>query len=229
MNKAQEIISRVMVENGYRHKYQVAEYFGVTPQAISTWLTKGEVPSKHLLKVRSEIQTPDIPNHQEPSLEDRKTVIDYLINENVRLKKEIATLKLESSKINTDSNDDLLSKLNSRSLVLKGRVSDGVITNIGGDWYNILGYDKSDLVGHSYDEGFIHKEDSLQIKQNQTNILRSTGLKESRFSTIRRWKHKDTDQYIMLCMVWYVDIENDEVEIIAKPIDENLQDSLFAN
>ena len=33
----------------------------------------------------------------------------------------------------------------------------------------------------------------------------------------------------MLCMVWYVDIENDEVEIIAKPIDENLQDSLFAN
>ena len=229
MNKAQEIISRVMVENGYRHKYQVAEYFGVTPQAISTWLTKGEVPSKHLLKVRSEIQTPDIPNHQEPSLEDRKTVIDYLINENVRLKKEIATLKLESSKINTDSNDDLLSKLNSRSLVLKGRVSDGVITNIGGDWYNILGYHKSDLVGHSYDEGFIHKEDSLQIKQNQTNILRSTGLKESRFSTIRRWKHKDNDQYIMLCMVWYVDIENDEVEIIAKPIDENLQDSLFAN
>ena len=229
MNKAQEIISRVMVENGYRHKYQVAEYFGVTPQAISTWLTKGEVPSKHLLKVRSEIQTPDIPDHQEPSLEDRKTVIDYLINENVRLKKEIATLKLESSKINTDSNDDLLSKLNSRSLVLKGRVSDGVITNIGGDWYNILGYHKSDLVGHSYDEGFIHKEDSLQIKQNQTNILRSTGLKESRFSTIRRWKHKDIDQYIMLCMVWYVDIENDEVEIIAKPIDENLQDSLFAN
>ena len=229
MNKAQEIISRVMVENGYRHKYQVAEYFGVTPQAISTWLTKGEVPSKHLLKVRSEIQTPDIPNHQEPSLEDRKTVIDYLINENVRLKKEVATLKLESNKTNTDSDDDLLSKLNSRSLVLKGRVSDGVITDIGGDWYNILGYHKSDLVGHSYDEGFIHEEDSLQIKQNQSNILRSTGLKESRFSTIRRWKHNSTDQYIMLCMVWYVDIENDEVEIVAKPIDQNIQDNLFAN
>ena len=229
MNKAQEIISRVMVENGYRHKYQVAEYFGVTPQAISTWLTKGEVPSKHLLKVRSEIQTPDIPDHQEPSLEDRKTVIDYLINENVRLKKEIATLKLESNKTNTDSDDDLLSKLNSRSLVLKGRVSDGVITDIGGDWYNILGYHKSDLVGHSYDEGFIHEEDSLQIKQNQSNILRSTGLKESRFSTIRRWKHNSTDQYIMLCMVWYVDIENDEVEIVAKPIDQNIQDNLFAN
>ena len=190
---------------------------------------RGEGPPKHLLKVRSEIQTPDIPDHQEPSLEDRKTVIDYLINENVRLKKEVATLKLESNKTNTDSDDDLLSKLNSRSLVLKGRVSDGVITDIGGDWYNILNDNKSDLVGHSYDEGFIHEEDSLQIKQNQSNILRSTGLKESRFSTIRRWKHNSTDQYIMLCMVWYVDIENDEVEIVAKPIDQNIQDNLFAN
>ena len=229
MNKAQEIISRVMVENGYRHKYQVAEYFGVTPQAISTWLTKGEVPPKHLLKIRSEIQTPDIPDHQEPSLEDRKTVIDYLINENVRLKKEISNLKLKFSKINTDSNDDLLSKLNSRSLVLKGRVSDGMITDVGGDWYKLLGYQQSDLINHKYDEGFIHKEDTFKIQQNQANLLRSTGLKESRFSTIRRWKHKKNENYIMLCMVWYVDIENDEIEIIAKPIDHQIQDYLFAN
>jgi len=227
MNKATEIISQVMIQNGFRHKYQVAEYFGVTPQAISTWLTKGEVPSKHLLKVRSEIESPNLPDHQEPTIEDRKTVIDYLINENVRLKKQVSDLKLKLNQ--TKNADDLISRLNSRSLVLKGRVSDGVITDIEGDWYNIMGYHKSDLVGHSYDEGFIHEEDSLKIRQNQENILRSTGLKESRFSTIRRWKHKDTNQYIMLCMIWYVDIENDEVEIIAKPIDENLQDSLFAN
>ncbi|MEE3302787.1 MAG: PAS domain S-box protein [Candidatus Neomarinimicrobiota bacterium] len=227
MNKATEIISQVMIQNGFRHKYQVAEYFGVTPQAISTWLTKGEVPSKHLLKVRTEIESPNLPDHQEPTIEDRKTVIDYLINENVRLKKQVSDLKLKLNQ--TKNDDDLISRLNSRSLVLKGRVSDGVITDIEGDWYNIMGYHKSDLVGHSYDEGFIHEEDSLKIRQNQENILRSTGLKESRFSTIRRWKHKDTDQYIMLCMIWYVDIENDEVEIIAKPIDENLQDSLFAN
>ena len=60
-------------------------------------------------------------------------------------------------------------------------------------------------------------------------MLKSSGLKESRFSTIRRWKHKNSKTYIMLCMVWYVDIENDKVEIIAKPIDQTLQDNLFAN
>lgn len=229
MNNAHKIINSIMAQNGFRHKYQVAEYFGVTPQAISSWLTKGVIPSKHFLRVQSEIEIGNYPEPQEPSSESSKTVIDYLINENVKLKRELAQLKFDLSKSKNDSDNDLLSKLNSRSLVLKGRVSDGVITDIGGDWFNVMGYHKSDLVGHSYDEGFIHQDDTFKIKQNQSNILRSSGLKESRFSTIRRWKHKNLDTYIMLCMVWYVDIENDEVEIIAKPIDQSLQNNIFAN
>jgi predicted transcriptional regulator len=95
MNKAQKLINRIMMDNGLRHKYQVAEFFGVTPQAISTWLTKGEVPSKHQLKVRNDIEQTELPNQQEPTIEDRKTVIDYLINENVRLKNQIASLKAD--------------------------------------------------------------------------------------------------------------------------------------
>ena len=229
MNKAQKLINRIMMENGLRHKYQVAEYFGVTPQAISTWLTKGEVPSKHQLKVRSEVEHTEMPDHHEPTSEDRKTVIDYLINENVTLKNQIANLKAELQMSKSKGNDDLISKINSKSLVLKGRVTDGMITEIGGDWHGLLGYKESDLVNHKYDEGFIHKEDAFKIQQNQANLLRSTGLKESRFSTIRRWKHKKNNEYIMLCMVWYVDMENDEIEIIAKPIDHQIQDTLFAN
>ena len=37
MNIVQETISKVMIHYGFRHKYEVAEYFGVTPQALSTW------------------------------------------------------------------------------------------------------------------------------------------------------------------------------------------------
>ena len=229
MNKAQKLINRIMMENGLRHKYQVAEYFGVTPQAISTWLTKGEVPSKHQLKVRSEVEQREMPDNHEPTSEDRKTVIDYLINENVTLKNQIANLKAELQMSKSKGNDDLISKINSKSLVLKGRVTDGMITEIGGDWHGLLGYKESDLLNHKYDEGFIHKEDTFKIQKNQANLLRSTGLKESRFSTIRRWKHKKNNEYIMLCMVWYVDVENDEIEIIAKPIDHQIQDTLFAN
>ncbi len=229
MNSAHKIISSIMANNGFRHKYQVAEYFGVSPQAISSWLTKGEIPSKHILKVQSEIEISNIPEPQKTSAEDSKIVIDYLINENIKLKKELAHMKLELSKSKINNEDELLSKLNSQSLVLRGRVSDGVITDIGGEWFSIMGYNRSDLVGHSYDEGFIHEEDVFIIKQNQANILKSSGLKESRFSTIRRWKHNNANTFVTLCMVWYVDIENDKVDIIAKPIDQTLQDNLFKN
>ena len=58
------------------------------------------------------------------------------------------------------------------------------------------------------------------------NILKSTGIKESRFSTIRRWKHGQNGTYVMLSMVWYIDVDKDQVEIIAKPIDLDL-DSVF--
>ena len=89
MNLVQETISKVMIHYGFRHKYEVAKYFGVTPQALSTWLTKGQIPSKHLLKVKSEIHQAEIPISNDPSIDDSKTVIDYLINENVKLKNEI--------------------------------------------------------------------------------------------------------------------------------------------
>ena len=101
-----------MAQNGFRHKYQVAEYFGVTPQAISSWLTKGVIPSKHFLRVQSEIEIGNYPEPQEPSSESSKTVIDYLINENVKLKRELAQLKFDLSKSKNDSDNDFLSEGN---------------------------------------------------------------------------------------------------------------------
>ena len=98
MNIVQETISKVMIHYGFRHKYEVAEYFGVTPQALSTWLTKGQIPSKHLLKVKSDIHQPEMPVPSDPTIEDNKTVIDYLINENVKLKNEISSLKSQMAK-----------------------------------------------------------------------------------------------------------------------------------
>ena len=76
MNTVQNIISKVMSHFGFRHKYQVAEYFGVSPQALSTWLTTGKIPSRHILKVRSEIQETVIPEPQDSSIEKNK--VPYL-------------------------------------------------------------------------------------------------------------------------------------------------------
>ena len=220
MNIVQETLSKVMIHYGFRHKYEVAEYFGVTPQALSTWLTKGQIPSKHLLKVKSEISQTEMPVPSDPTIEDNKTVIDYLINENVKLKNKIRELQMEMGQLRANkTEDDLFKRINARTLILIGRLSDGVITEIGGKWYETMGYKESELVNHSYEEGFLHQEDVAKIKKNQMNILKSRGMKESRFSTIRRWKHGKTGKYILLSMVWYINIDNDVVEIVAKAID----------
>ena len=205
MNIVQETLSKVMIHYGFRHKYEVAEYFGVTPQALSTWLTKGQIPSKHLLKVKSEISQTEMPVPSDPTIEDNKTVIDYLINENVKLKNKIRELQMEMGQLRANkTEDDLFKRINARTLILIGRLSDGVITEIGGKWYETMGYKESELVNHSYEEGFLHQEDVAKIKKNQMNILKSRGMKESRFSTIRRWKHGKTGEYILLSMVWYI-------------------------
>jgi hypothetical protein len=230
MNSVQKIISQVMSHYGFRHKYQVAKYFGVTPQALSTWLTNGNIPSRHILKVRSDIQDPELPDPQDSSIEENKTVIDYLINENVRLKKNIANLNAKIHNMQSNEiKDDLFKRINSRSLILIGRLSDGVITEASGNWHELMGYLEKDLINHKYDEGFFHPKDAKKIKNNQMNILKSTGLKETRFSTIRRWKHGQNGAYIMLSMVWYVDVDQDQVEIIAKPIDSDLDSNYLMN
>lgn len=230
MKSVQETISQVMTDKGFRHKYEVAKYFGVTPQALSTWFTNGKIPSKHLLKVRSEINTSIFPTHINPTAKDKKTVIDYLINENVQLKNAINKLNGEIEKINSTKNkDDLIERINARSLFLAGRLSDGTITEVSGNWKKTLGYKEQDLLGHRYNEDFIHPDEFERTKRHQVILKDSTGIKESRFSTIQRWKNGQTGDYVLLSMVWYVDVENNKVEIIAKPIDTDLYSNYLKN
>ena len=50
-----EQVKRFMTLKGMRRKYEVAEFFGVTPQAISSWYAKNEIPPKHQLILTKEL------------------------------------------------------------------------------------------------------------------------------------------------------------------------------
>lgn len=224
MKTAQDIINEIMTQNGFRHKYQVAEYFGVTPQSVSTWITSGVIPSKHILKHRSESPSSFVqpaPLSDIESEKQQKAVIDYLIGENVNLKNEIAQLRQDVSNLRSShGKNDIIEKVNAESLFMSGRISDGMITEISGDWYKHMGYSDSDLVGHRYDrEDLIHPDEFERTQRHQITLQSSEGIKETRFSTIQRWKHGHTGQYVLLSMVWYANIEEDTVDIVAKPID----------
>ena len=54
MEKASEIINNLMSQKDFTRKRDVAEFFGVSPQALSLWIAKGTIPPKHLLKLSKE-------------------------------------------------------------------------------------------------------------------------------------------------------------------------------
>ena len=65
MENVKEIINNLMINKGLRRKRDVAAFFGVSPQALSFWISKGEIPPKHLLKLS---QQNIMINPSEPSL-----------------------------------------------------------------------------------------------------------------------------------------------------------------
>ena len=49
-----QIIDKIIKKYGYRHHYEVAEFFGVTAQTLSGWLKNNAIPHKHLLMLQDE-------------------------------------------------------------------------------------------------------------------------------------------------------------------------------
>ena len=140
METAKEIINNIMVQKGLRHKRELAEYFGVSPQALSIWIAKNQIPPKHLLKISKESPVKKTINKLEryndvllsESKTELKSVINYLMRENIFLKNQIKELNNRSkeNKIHSGKNT-IFDKIISDFLYISGRVSDGVITSAG--------------------------------------------------------------------------------------------------
>ena len=102
MESARETINNIMVERGFRHKHQVADYFGVSPQALSIWIAKNQIPPKHLLKIsqeKTQKKTSEGTVSSSGSKEELQSVVNYLMRENIALKDELKNLKQNSVKM----------------------------------------------------------------------------------------------------------------------------------
>ena len=228
MENVKEIINNLMINQGLRRKRDVAAFFGVSPQALSFWISKNQIPPKHLLKLSQQnimintSQSSSISSAPESHpTEDSKTVIDYLMRENVSLKQELESLKAEIVQLKAPSQkDNLLDKIVADSLLICGRVTDGIITEVDGKWKDILGYDDNQLVGHRYDRAdLIHPDELKRVWRIQEKLKGTESITESRYCTIQRWKHGQTGDYVMLSMVWDVNVTENKAIVICKPID----------
>lgn len=228
MENALDIINDVMDRHRFRHKRDVAEYFGVTPQALSIWIAKNQIPPKHLLKLSQEnkVEVPFSINKSDTlekssSPEEFQSVINYLMRENIALKDELRGLKEKTkNKSIKKPQGGVFDKLTTDTLYISGRMSDGIITDLDGKWERVMGYKPSELKGTRYDgESLIHPEDLKSVKKIEQNLKESKIISLSRYCTIQRWKHGKTGDYVMLSMVWDVNVEEDIGLVVCKPID----------
>ena len=162
---------------------------------------------------------------------ESKTVIDYLMRENVKLKQEIESLKNSQSYAKSlPQSGNLLDKIVADSLLICGRVSDGIITEADGMWREILGYEYDQLIGCRYDEEeWIHPDELARVRRVQEDLKRSKTITESRYSDIQRWKNGKTGEYIMLSMLWDLNIQEDRAIVVCKPIDGFITESGILN
>ena len=228
MENALDIINDVMDRHRFGHKRDVAEYFGVTPQALSIWIAKNQIPPKHLLKLSQEnkVEVPISINNsgvveKSSSPEELQSVINYLMRENISLKDELRGLKEKTKNKSIKKHQGgVFDKLTTDTLYISGRMSDGIITDLDGKWESVMGYKPSELKGTRYDgESLIHPEDLKSVKKIEQNLKESKIISLSRYCTIQRWKHGKSGDYVMLSMVWDVNVEEDIGLVVCKPID----------
>ena len=230
MKNTTEIINNLMELRGMKRKRDVARYFGVSPQALSIWIAKDQIPPKHLLKLSRQEKMESTSTYYSKSNETEKTdeletVVNYLMKENLRLKEELRGFKSEQKTSNVSNNQGVFDKIIADSLYISGKVSDGIITEIDGSWEKIMGYKPVNLVGKPYDrDDLIHPDDLKAAKKIQKKLKNSESITFSKYSAIQRWKNGETGKYIMLSMVWDINVNEDLALIVCKPIDGFISD-----
>ncbi len=227
-NKAKEIINDLMLSHGMKRKRDVAHYFGVSPQALSLWISKNQIPPKHLLKLNNQKamekkidQSPKSVYGTFNEEKEMEVVINYLMRENLKLKKELNSINdNQINERNIEGPGGVFDKIIAETLYLSGNVSNGIILETYGDWEKLMGYRREDLIGMSYDKNdLIHADDLKAAKKIQYKLKNSESITSSKYCTIQRWKNKKTGNYVMLSMVWDINVQKNHALISAKPID----------
>ena len=146
------------------------------------------------------------------------------MKENIKLKDELNQLK-DARFVGKNDTGTVFDKIIAETLYLSGKVSDGVILETHGDWEKLMGYKKNQLIGMSYDKNdLIHPDDLKAAKKIQQKLKQSESITSSKYSAIQRWKNQKTGDYVLLSMVWDINVQKDHAVIVSKPIDSIIKE-----
>ena len=165
-----------------RRQKDIAKFFNVSTQAISNWKRSGRVPAKYALKIQVSKPT----NYKE--LVETLTEVLISLNKNI---KEIKSLQAISNISAQYFSDGVFSDKDGIPIVK--------LINIEGDWENLTGYKKEEILEM---DNIIGKIMEIENVKEYLNRLHPLGLSEASYKGYWILKHKNGNKFKISGKTW---------------------------
>ena len=165
-----------------RRQKDIAKFFNVSTQAISNWKRSGRVPAKYALKIQVSKPT------------DYKELVETLTDVLISLNKNIKEIKSIQSISNISAqyfSDGVFSDKNGIPVVK--------LVNIEGDWENLTGYKKEEILEM---DNIIGKIMEVENVQEYLSRFHPIGLSEASYKGYWIFKHKNGNKFKISGKTW---------------------------
>ena len=165
-----------------RRQKDIAKFFNVSTQAISNWKRSGRVPAKYALKIQVSKPT------------DYKELVETLTDVLISLNKNIKEIKSIQAISNISAqyfSDGVFSDKDGIPIVR--------LINIEGDWENLTGYKKEEILEM---DNIIGKIMEIENVQEYLSRLHPLGLSEASYKGYWIFKHKNGNKFKISGKTW---------------------------
>ena len=165
-----------------RRQKDIAKFFNVSTQAISNWKRSGRVPAKYALKIQVSKPT------------DYKELVETLTDVLISLNKNIKEIKSIQAISNISAqyfSDGVFSDKDGIPIVK--------LINIEGDWENLTGYKKEEILEM---DNIIGKIMEIENVKEYLNRLHPLGLSEASYKGYWIFKHKNGNKFKISGKTW---------------------------
>ena len=165
-----------------RRQKDIAKFFNVSTQAISNWKRSGRVPAKYALKIQVSKPT------------DYKELVETLTDVLISLNKNIKEIKSIQAISNISAqyfSDGVFSDKNGIPIVK--------LIGIEGDWENLTGYKKEEILEM---DNIIGKIMEVENVQEYLSRFHPIGLSEASYKGYWIFKHKNGNKFKISGKTW---------------------------
>ena len=177
-----ELLDYMYENHRIRRQKDIAKFFNVSTQAISNWKRSGRVPAKYALKIQVSKPT------------DYKELVETLTDVLISLNKNIKEIKSIQAISNISAqyfSDGVFSDKDGIPIVR--------LINIEGDWENLTGYKKEEILEM---DNIIGKIMEIENVKEYLSRLHPLGLSEASYKGYWIFKHKNGNKFKISGKTW---------------------------